>query len=389
MSFFSKKYISEAIEPVLTDDGNHRIFSLKFILFLISIMYGVVVRSRGLFFKKKIIQSKTLPCKVVSIGNLTTGGTGKTPLTIFVVELLVGLGYSVAVISRGYKGSFEKTGGVVSDGRHLLAGPEQSGDEPFMMAKLLKNIPVLVGQKRFEMGMVAVNKYNPDVIVLDDGFQHLKLNRNLDFVLLDGKRPFGNGHMLPRGPLREPITGLSRGDAFVFTRSEMKQNQNTFSNIPLDKTDKTDKPVAIKPVFSTRHVPYISERWRGKKNIFRATSRDDDSSDFSFLEGSRVWVFSGIANNEDFLETVKGFHCAIAGSMGFPDHHSYDMGDMEMIIKKARDKQAGFILTTQKDYVRLENRVWPIELVVIGITISFGKDLNRFRAFLHESIDTD
>ena len=154
-----------------------------YFLYLASIFYGGATKLRAALFKKQVFPSRKLPCPVISIGNLTLGGTGKTPMTIYVAGLVKGLGYRPAVVSRGYKGRSEKRGGIVSDGDNFLLKVEESGDEAFMMARKLKNIPVLVGQNRFRSGMRAIRRCKANVIILDDGFQHLKLQRDIDLVL--------------------------------------------------------------------------------------------------------------------------------------------------------------------------------------------------------------
>ncbi|HDL07382.1 MAG TPA: tetraacyldisaccharide 4'-kinase, partial [Desulfobacteraceae bacterium] len=194
--------IKKKIETYMTDKGKRQIFSFGTILFVLSLIYGSIIRLRRIFYEKKILLPKKLPCKTISIGNLTVGGTGKTPMTIHVAHLVEKLGYKTAVISRGYKGKAEKNGGIVSDGRTIFMGQDEAGDEPFMMATKLKKVPVIVGQNRFEMGMLALKEFKPDVIIFDDAFQHLRLTRDIDLVLIDSIDPFGNKHLLPRGILR-------------------------------------------------------------------------------------------------------------------------------------------------------------------------------------------
>ncbi len=225
--------IKQKIKAIMTDEGKSRLLSFESFLFVISLLYGGVVKLREFFYKKKMLKSERLPCKVISVGNVTVGGTGKTPMTIYVAELLNRLGYKVAILSRGYKGGAEKTGGIVSDGRTIFMEPDMSGDEPFMLAAKLKNTPVIVGKNRFEAGMLAIKKFKPDIIVLDDAFQHLKLVRDINLVLSDCRRPFGNTHMLPRGTLREPLSALLRGDAFILTRSDAPMSAHSETpNIP-------------------------------------------------------------------------------------------------------------------------------------------------------------
>ena len=221
-------------------------------LFMISKVYGGVVKLRRLFYKKNILTSKRLPCPIISIGNITLGGTGKTPMTIYVVHALKQLGYKVAVISRGYKGSAEKIGGIVSDGKVLLMTPDISGDEPYMMAKRLKDVPVIVGKNRFMAGRMAISKFDPDVIVLDDGFQHLKLQRDLDIVLLDYHKPFGNRHLLPRGVMREPVSALLYADAIILTKTDTVNNNETSSLLRKLRSFERKKPV-----YRSFHHPFV------------------------------------------------------------------------------------------------------------------------------------
>jgi len=366
--------IKKRIENVITKEGDNRFSFLKSLLFILSLFYGGLAKFRTKAYDRGIIKSKKLPCKVISIGNITVGGTGKTPMTIYVAELVQKLGYVVAVISRGYKGELEKTGGIVSNGKTVLMGPEKAGDEPFMLAGRLRNIPVIVGKNRFEAGMQAVKKFNPDVIVLDDAFQHLKLKREINLMLLDAKRPFGNSHLLPRGILREPLTSLSRSDAFILTRSDCE------SEIEVKKTLAELKGfIQGKPTFNTSHVPYVYIVEKGKHVPFKSISRNSFLYDFNFLRDRRVFAFAGIARNYDFLHTVKSFKCDITKFLGFKDHHKYSDGDLAKILCLAIEANVEFLITTEKDYARIADRtIWPIDLFVIGIEISFIDDSKAF-----------
>ena len=191
--------IKKKIESVIMSDDNNGNGCFLLLLSMASKVYGGAVKLRRTFYKKSVFKSKKLSRPVISIGNITAGGTGKTPMTIYVANVINALGYNVAVVSRGYKGKAETKGGIVSDGETLLMTPEISGDEPYMMAAKLKDVPVIVGKNRFKAGRLAIGKFAPDIILLDDGFQHLKLERGLDLVLLDCRKPLGNGHLLPRG----------------------------------------------------------------------------------------------------------------------------------------------------------------------------------------------
>jgi tetraacyldisaccharide 4'-kinase len=291
-------------------------------------------------------------------------------------ELVKRLGYEVVVISRGYKGELEKTGGIVSNGKTVLLGPEKAGDEPFMIAGRLKNIPVIVGKNRFEAGIRAVKEFNPDVIILDDAFQHLKLKRDINLVLLDAKRPFGNSYLLPRGILREPLSSLSRSNAFIFTRTGIASGSTkSFTDI--------NKHITCRPIYLTTHTLYIHKVVDGYKDKTCIDVSKKISFDLNILKGKRVFAFSGIAKNEDFKRSIEKYSCNIKGFVGYADHHSYSDNDLSDLLQSAMAKNVDFILTTEKDYVRIAHRIeWPIKLVVIGIKISFGKDENSFKTFI-------
>ncbi len=367
----------------MTGEGRSSFSSVEFLLFTFSIFYGGLVKFRSKAYDRGIIKSKKLPCKVISIGNITVGGTGKTPMTIYVAKLVQRLGFVVAVISRGYKGELEKTGGIVSDGKTVLMGPETAGDEPFMLAGRLKNIPVIVGKDRFEAGMHAVKNFNPDVIVLDDAFQHLKLKRDINLVLLDAKRPFGISHLLPRGTLREPSSSLLRGDAFILTRSGCAPESKVEKTLPGLK-----EFIQSRPVFKTSHAPYAYIV--KKRNIvpFENISRNYFLYDFEFLKDRRVFAFAGIARNDDFLHTVKSFKCDITNFLEFEDHHRYSDNELNSMFSLAEKANVEFLITTEKDYARIARRVkWPVDLLVVGVEISFGNDDKVFNNFIKERLN--
>ncbi|MBW2608252.1 MAG: tetraacyldisaccharide 4'-kinase [Deltaproteobacteria bacterium] len=374
--------IKKKIENIMAGEGRSSFSSVEFLLFILSLFYGGLVKFRAKAYDRGIIKSKKLPCKVISIGNITVGGTGKTPMTIYVAELVQRLGYVVAVISRGYKGELEKTGGIVSNGKTVLMGPEKAGDEPFMLAGRLKNIPVIVGKDRFESGMQAVKNFNPDVIVLDDAFQHLKLKRDINLVLLDAKRPFGISHLLPRGILREPPSSLLRSDAFILTRSGCAPESKVEKSLP-----GLNEFIQSRPVFKTSHEPYAYIVKKGNLVPFESISRNSFLYDFEFLRDRRVFAFAGIARNDDFLHTVKSFKCDITNFLGFEDHHRYSDNDLNSMFSVAEKANVEFLITTEKDYARIANRTgWPTDLVVIGIEISFINDSKAFDDFMKTAL---
>jgi tetraacyldisaccharide 4'-kinase len=366
--------LKRKIQEIMTGGRESGSLFLELFLFSISIGYGLIVRLRETIYKKGLLQSKRLPCPVISIGNLTIGGSGKTPMTIYAAELIQSLGYSVAIISRGYKGQAEKIGGVVCDGRRICMGPDTAGDEPFMVAQRLKTVPVIVGQNRFKAGRLAIQEFKPDVLLLDDAFQHLKLHRDLDLVLLDSIEPLGNTFLFPRGTLRETASALSRGDAVILTRSDIGKAPSL---------DQIKKHVPRMPIFHSSHIPYIYKIVTGNSIQSQDSSTSSSEYDFGAFKNKRVFAFSGIASNDDFRRTIESFQCKLENFSEFPDHHQYSEKELDKVVKSAMDVSAEFIFTTEKDYVRIAHKIkWPMDLVIIGIEISFGENDIAFKSFI-------
>ncbi len=334
----------------------HPPLPVNVLLTLLSKAYEAGVRWRRKGYASGLLKSRKLPCAVISIGNLTSGGTGKTPMTIYVAERIRESGRRVAVISRGYKGTAEKSGGIVSNGTAILMAPDTAGDEPFLLAASLKGIPVLVGRNRYESGMTAVSRFQTEVVILDDAFQHLPLFRDLNLLLLDSAMPFGNGHLLPRGTLREPATALCFSDALIMTRS----------SLPFCRPSSLAKE---RPVFCAAHTPFVCRRFSAGDRLVFKTGEPFPAE--SSIIGKRIYAFSGIARNDDFLETLKKMGADICGFQGFSDHHVYSDQDIQVILKSAADAGAAALAFTEKDLARLNGRfVLPVECVVVGIRMS-------------------
>lgn len=373
-----KKRVEEIMQ---SDDSQHPVWPASVLKFVAG-LYGVGQRLRAEMYHRHIVRSKRLPCRVIAIGNITVGGTGKTPMTLFLTRLLQRLGYQPGVISRGYKGRAEKVGAVVSDGRSVLIGPDQAGDEPFLMACRLTHVPVVVGADRFAVGHMMLKEFDVDVIVLDDAFQHLKLDRDLDLVLLDRNRPFGNGHLLPRGILREPVSSLERAHGFILTRSDAPVGGGAAISI-----ESLQNMLPKEHIFTSRHVPYYYLVDKGQSVRFEEISNQSVSDDFGTLKDRTVFAFSGIGRNDDFKRTVESFNCGISGFRFFPDHHDYSRNDIDQICRSAQDTGADMIMTTEKDHARLAHiSAWPLDLVVAGVRISFGEDADAFEKFIRKQL---
>jgi tetraacyldisaccharide 4'-kinase len=375
--------LPKKIHTLMHTDPNDRPSYLESLMFGLSVIYGAGLKIRASGYKSGLLGSKKLPCKVISVGNITAGGTGKTPMTVYLARRIHQMDYRVAVISRGYRGRAEKSGGIVSDGREIFMGPQLAGVEPFRMATRLQTIevPVLVGQDRYRIGLLALDKFNPDVIILDDGFQHLSLARDINLVLLDNRRPFGNKYLLPRGLLREPISSLRRADIFILTRSDSGPGVTEIKDLTV-----LNSYVKGRRLYKTTHVPVLYKWIKTGRSTTGADLAPSDSFstyNFSVLKDRKILAFSGIAKNDDFKQILDDLRCGITEFMGFGDHHAYSDNDFFKILESAKNTGADCLCTTDKDYARMENRTtWPMDLAVIGVEISFGDDESNFLAEL-------
>ena len=378
----STRQLHQKLLSIMSHEGRHPFLSLASVLYILSLFYGWALKLREFCYGRHIFSTRRLPCKVISIGNITAGGTGKTPMTIYVAELLKQLGYRVAIISRGYKGGSEKDTRIVSDGEKISMTPAMAGDESYMMASRLSDVPVIVGRNRFAAGCLAVERFQPDVIVLDDAFQHVKLQRDIDLVLVDRTQPFGNGHVFPRGLLREPVSSLKRCAACILTRTDATRNEPRSGSYERLKSILKDRPM-----YASFHVPYYYTVPSGNRVSQEMFSAIQPLKNLGEMATGKGFGFSGIARNEDFQRTASSSGIDIKGFHEFPDHHPYAVGDLKAIYRAARKAGADFIVTTEKDHVRIiHNDPLPFDLVVIGVRISFGKHSMDFLNFIQERL---
>lgn len=328
-------YLRNKIEACMA--GRETGVALRAFLYVLSLVYGFFVRVRIFLYGIGVLKAKRAGCKVISIGNITTGGSGKTPVTIKVASFLKARGKKAVILSRGYKR--KKTGMVVvSDFNRVLAGHEDAGDEAYLMAEKLKGVPVIVSSDRVEAARHAIKEFSADAIILDDGFQHLRLARDVNVVLIDGEKRFGTGYLLPRGVLRESISGLSRADCFMVKGL----------GVPFEIAG------AGKPVFGFSYKPSMLR------------SSDGNERPFEFLRRKKVAILSGIASPESFERTVKELGATIEKIFIYPDHHAYSKEDVFEITAEVKGLDA--VITTEKDVVKLKG-LWPEEVLLLAISI--------------------
>jgi len=346
-----KKDMRGAVEAIWSKE---RIGYQPFEIFLrvVSLLYRLLIFLRNRFYDMGLLRRERLPCKVVSVGNITAGGTGKTPVVIYLARLLKEKGFRPAVLSRGYKGKAKAPINVVSDGNRLFMKAEDCGDEPFLIGKSVAGVPVLTGPKRVITGRVAVEQFGADVLILDDAFQHRQLARDLDIVLVSAVRPLGNGFLLPAGPLRESPASLKRSDLIVRTGDDAEVVSLSVSG----------------PEFRARH--------RAAAVINAATGLDFPLED---LRGQRVYAFSGIAYPEAFRKTLTAAGVVVVALLPFPDHHVYSREDIREIQKRAEEEKADLIMTTEKDGVKLNRFHMFLEKIhLLRITMDFTPDEKAF-----------
>lgn len=329
---------------IWNDDGSTRRLN-PFILFLIflSLLYRQTIKLRDRLYHTGVFKERKLPGKVISIGNITVGGTGKTPMVIMLANMLKEQGYRPAILSRGYGGKKKTPLKVVSDGTHLLMGYVEAGDEPVLLAKSVRGVPVLTGSKRVITGKFARETLRADILILDDGFQHRSLFRDIDIVLLDAARPFGNGRLLPRGPLRESLEALKRADIIVWTGGDDDiEEKYGYGGTPPRSVTSVCPGCDSAPVFRGYHRPkYLIQAATGK------------TYPPEYLNGKKVCAFAGIGSPKSFRKTIESIGGRVVAFIPFPDHHRYHRKDIAVIRGTATGSAAKTIVTTEKDGIKL------------------------------------
>jgi len=345
---------------------------VRSILFGLSKVFQVAVKARRFLYNVRILRDSTLGVQVIAIGNLTVGGTGKTPVVEKFARELQEQGRTVAILSRGYRSKppplrkrllnklllreDSTPPRIVSDGRNLLLDSETAGDEPYMLASNLKDVIVLVDKDRVKSGRYAIEKFGCDTLLLDDGFQYWKLRgRRRDIVLIDCQQPFGNEYLLPRGTLREPPSHLGRASTIFITKSD----GNT-----ADLRARISKHNATAGIIECVHHPLYFE------DVFSG-----DRAGLDFVEGKKIAALSGIAQPESFEASLRKIGGELVYSKRFADHHRFSQQEILNVINRSKKRQAQAIITTQKDAVRfpkIDRRDLPIYFMRVEIKILTG-----------------
>ncbi len=332
--------------------GRKRSRFLSAFLRALSLFYGLAVQVRHALYSLGLARRKKLAQRVISVGNITLGGTGKTPTVIHIARVLLNHQKNPAVITRGYGRNDESALVVVSDGKKVLVDAASGGDEPVLIGSKLPGVPVVACSDRFRAASFAHAKFGNDTVILDDGFQHVRLRRDLDIVLVDSIDPFGRGDLFPAGILRERPAALRRAHAVLITGADRAGDVKSLKKTIAQKTGAR--------IFTSRHTPV------DLVDIVTGESRP-----LSALRGTTVLAFAGIARPESFVAALRLLGAEVKSECSYADHYEYGKSDLVKIFQHAADKKVSMIITTEKDAARLKNLkpdgIWAlrIELKVV------------------------
>lgn len=321
-------------------------------------------------FGKGLRKSHSLPCKVISVGNITTGGTGKTPFVQAICQELKRAGYRIGVVSRGYGGSLSKSGAIVSDGRRILLGPKEAGDEPVLHARRLPDVPVLIGRDRVAMGAKACREFGCDVLVLDDGFQYWRLRRELDLVLIDATNPFGGERFLPAGNLREPLSELRRADALVLT----KASRVTVEELEQLRTRLVRECREVTPIFEADHHAIDVYALHDEQAVHPV----------KWLRGREIVAACAVADGEGFIASLGQLGARVVRSFLFRDHHWITPAEYAS-IQAAAEQNSAPVVITEKDAVKWDRVAMTAPAYVLRIEVRLKEDA-QFWSLLQSSL---
>ncbi|MCD6093624.1 MAG: tetraacyldisaccharide 4'-kinase [Candidatus Omnitrophica bacterium] len=346
---------------------------IKFFLLLLSYIYYLVIEIRERLYFCGLLRASKLDCKVISIGNITLGGTGKTPMVEFLAKELEKRGRRVAVLGQGYQRKAQSAKRKARNPSTLYPLPSTHllGDEGAFLKDKLRGIPLLIGRDRIKNGREAIEKYKADTLILDDSFQYQRLKRNLDIVLIDATHPFGNGYLLPRGFLREPLKSLNRADFFILTKTNLAGEEEVSS-----LREKLTKRFP--------RIPFAEAEY---KPIYLFDLLQNEKRDLKDLVSQEVGIFSAIGNPEAFRRTVESL-CRVKSEVVFPDHHHYTLKDIREIIDICLEESIHIIVTTEKDAVKIKDflHLFPDSLSLFSLEMKM--EITRGKEKLNVAVNS-
>jgi tetraacyldisaccharide 4'-kinase len=335
----------------------------------LSLVYGAAVKIRSALYRQGFFKTHSIAVPVISVGNVTTGGTGKSPLVEWVARQLAARGYLVCVLTRGYRRANPSERVVVSDGERIAADTHESGDEAMMLARsLLGKAAVVCDADRVAGANWAIENLKPDVLILDDAFQHLRIGRDLDLVTIDATNPWGAGRLLPGGILREPVNSLSRADCIIVTR--------TVDTIDASLQERL-RQATDAPTFSSTTV---FRRIRALDSLENATGEET-------LWRQPVAAFCGIGNPHAFFQQLRDAGFELRHTKAFRDHHKYSQTEIDRLSRAAADAGAQALITTAKDGVKLAHMRFDLPCYVVEIEVQI-QEADRLLALIDQAIET-
>jgi tetraacyldisaccharide 4'-kinase len=336
------------------------------IMMPLGVLYDAITRARRAAYRNGLFTVYRLPAPVVSIGNITTGGTGKTPLVEWICRVLAQDGSKVCVLTRGYGRANPETQVVVSDGSRILVDERQAGDEPFLLAgKLFGVAAVIANADRVAAGHWAIQNLGANLFVLDDAFQHLRIARDVDIVTIDATNPWGDGALLPHGRLREDLNGLSRAHCIVITRAEQVES--------VDHLRASIQKHTNAPVFTSRMVTAALQTIQGEP-----VEQND-------LTSASLAAFCGIGNPASFFTHLERAGARVVLTQAYGDHHVYQQNDIDRLTEKAKAAGATALVTTAKDAVKLSRLAFELPCYKLEIEILID-DSEQLIGFIRRQI---
>ena len=332
---------------------------IKFLFFPITLFYWGVIFWRNIFYNFNFFVSRKIPTKVISVGNITAGGTGKTPAVIYLSQIFKKRNYKVAVLSRGYG---RKTAGtqLVTAGKDKVIDWRNFGDEPTLISQKLEDIPIVVDQNRHRGAMYLIEKFNPDIIIMDDAFQHRSIERDLDLVLLNSQAPISDYRLIPHGLLREPIRHLKRADAIILTKFNLGKPEQKL----ISKVKKSNLPVFYSTIIHNHFFSINNETFKPRNN-------------------TRALAVSGIADPRSFYESLQRTNIMMIDKIAYFDHYEFQQSDIENLKKALIDNDAEIVVTTEKDMIRLKNLdLNGIDIYSLGIDFKLDEPGEQYIANL-------
>lgn len=324
------------------------------------VLYGSVVRAHRMLYQRGFLRTERIDAPVISVGNLTTGGSGKTPLVESLARMIAAEGKRVCILTRGYGRKRKRQRVLVSDGQSIMADAMTAGDEPLLLAENLLGLAAVISDiHRVSAARWAIANLNTEVFILDDGFQHWRIARDLNILVIDATNPWGGGQLLPRGRLREPVNGIQRADCIVITHADQVTDEEALQR-------RIAELAGPKPMISS----FV--KTKGLRPLHQRMPQHDGEV------SEPVGAFCGIGNPESFFAHLKLDAHAVCYTRRFSDHYKYRQADVDEVVAQARGRGAQTLLTTAKDAVKLRAIRFDIPCYAVDIELGFG-DENKLR----------